>query len=132
MTEEMKRVMELQRANAFGVYNHMELESVENGRVVLRLNIHESSKNPLGIVHGGAMYAMADSAAGFAANLGEGRYVTQSSTMHYLGNCREGMIRAAAQVIHQGRSTSLVKVEVTNEQGKLLATGDFTFFALRK
>ena len=130
MTEAMKKAMAVQSGNAFALHNHIVLEEAENGRVVLSMNIHEESKNPLGIVHGGAFYTMADSAAGIAANLGERRYVTQNSTMHYLANCREGTVRAEAKVSHGGRSTCIVQADVRSETGKLLATGEFSFFSL--
>ena len=132
MTEAVKKAMAVQRGNAFALHNHIVLEEAENGRVVLSMKIHEESKNPLGIVHGGAFYTMADSAAGIAANLGERRYVTRSSTMHYLANCREGTVRAEAKIIHGGRSTCIVQADIRSETGKLLATGEFSFFSLER
>ena len=128
MTEERKRAEALQQGNAFALHNHMELEYADAETVVIRMEIREESKNPLGIVHGGAMYTMADSAAGFAANLGEGRFVTQTGALHYLANCREGVLRAAAHVTHRGRKSCLIKVDITDGSGRLMASGDFSFF----
>ena len=62
MTEAYQRAKMIQEKNAFALYNHMELESADDSCVVMRLEIHETSKNPLGIVHGGAM--IDDDAAG--------------------------------------------------------------------
>ena len=130
MTEMDAFVKERVKHNAFTNYNHIVVESITEEGGVLRLDIRPESKNPHGMVHGGAMYTMADSAAGIAANLGERRYVTQNSTMHYLANCREGTVRAEAKVIHGGRSTCIVQADVRSETGKLLATGEFSFFSL--
>lgn len=130
MTEEMRRAKIVQEGNSFALYNHIELENAEMDKVTIRLDINENSKNPLGIVHGGAMYTMADCATGIAAHTDGRRYVTQTSTMHYLANRKEGTIRAVGQVIHRGRTTCIVKAEITDETGKLLAMGEFSFFCV--
>ena len=130
MTEEMRRALDVQNGNAFAVYNHIDLEHAEKDKVIIRLDINDNSKNPLGIVHGGAMYTMADCATGIAAHTDGRRYVTQTSTMHYLRNRKEGVIRAVGQVIHRGRTTCIVKAEITDEEGKLLAMGEFSFFCV--
>ena len=130
MTEEMKRAMKVQSENYFALYNHIELEDATAEQVVIRLDINDNSKNPLGIVHGGAMYTMADCASGIVAHTDGRRYVTQTSTMHYLSNRKEGTIRAVGTVIHRGRTTCIVETDVVDEAGKLLAMGEFSFFCL--
>ncbi len=117
-------------ANAFTDYNFIKLEAAEPDRAVYRLDIRPESRNPYGMVHGGALYTMADDAAGTAAH-GDGRhYVTQHGDLHFLDNRAHGTIRAAGQVRHRGRSTVLVDVEITDENGALLATGTFSYFCV--
>ena len=57
-----------ERKNLFATYNHIEMVMVEEDHAVFRLNIQPESKNSYGMVHGGAIYAMADNATGFAAH----------------------------------------------------------------
>ena len=121
----------LQR-NAFMIHNHIELESVEPDRAAFRLNIQPDSKNPYGLVHGGAIYTLADNATGSAVHTDGRFYVTQTSALHFLRNQSEGAVRAEAHVRHRGKSTSLVAVDITGEGGKLIATGEFTFFCVDK
>lgn len=117
-------------ANAFTDYNFIKLEAAEADRAVYRLDIRPESRNPYGMVHGGALYTMADDAAGTAAH-GDGRhYVTQHGDLHFLDNRAHGTIRAAGRVRHRGRSTVLVDVEITDESGVLLATGAFSYFCV--
>ena len=130
MTEELKRAMHVQSENAFAVYNHIDLEHAEKDKVVIRLEINDNSKNPLGIVHGGAMYTMADCATGIAAHTDGRRYVTQTSSFHFLRNQGGGIVDAEGRVIHRGRTTCLTSVEITSGDGTLLATGEFTFFCI--
>ena len=119
-----------ERENSFAAYNHIQLELVEPDHAVFRLDIRQESKNPYGMVHGGAIYTMADNATGFAAHTDGRSYVTQTSSLHFLRNQSEGLIRADARVRHRGQTTCLVAVDILGEGGRLLATGDFTFFAV--
>lgn len=123
---------EINRRNPFVRYNHIEVEEVERDRALLSLVIRPESLNVHGQVHGGAIYAMADNAAGCATSTDGRSYVTQASDMHFLRNQTEGIVKAEACVRHRGRTTVLVEVSVTGEGGKLLASGTFTFFCIDK
>ena len=119
-----------ERKNLFATYNHIEMVMVEEDHAVFRLNIKPESKNSYGMVHGGAIYAMADNATGAAAHTDGRNYVTQTSALHFLRNQPEGEIQADARVRHRGRSTCLVTVDILGEDETLLATGEFTFFCV--
>lgn len=132
MNELEKKFLERYKKNTFMLYNHIEIESVEPDRAVFRLAIRPESKNPYGMVHGGAIYTMADNATGTAAHTDGRYYVTQTSALHFLRNQSEGVVRASAHVRHRGKSTCLVAVDITGDDGKLIATGEFTFFCVDK
>ena len=117
-------------ANAFTDHNFIRLESAEADCAVYRLDIGPESRNPFGLVHGGALYTLADDAAGGAAHSDGRHYVTQHGDLHFLDNRAHGTIRAAGRVRHRGRSTVLVDVEITDESGALLATGAFSYFCV--
>ena len=51
--------------------------------------------------------------------------------MNYLSNIKEGTAVAVGTVVHRGKTTCLVNVDIIAEAtGKLLATGRFTFFCI--
>jgi len=127
-TEEYRE--ELEGKNAFTRHNFFELEYAAADRAAYRLEIRPESRNPYGIVHGGALYAMADNAAGAAVHTDGGSYVTQHGDLHFLANQKSGIIRAEARVRRRGRVTCLASVDITGEKGKLLATGEFTYFRI--
>ena len=118
------------RKNAFTAHNFYELEIMEKDRAVYRLNIRPESLNPYGMVHGGALYTMADDAAGSAAHTDGRHYVTQNGSLHFLKNQGSGTIRAEGRVRRRGKATCLVEVDITNESGELLATGQFSYFCI--
>lgn len=122
----------INRRNPFICHNHIEVEEVERDRALLSLTIRPESLNIFGQVHGGAIFTMADNAAGCATRTDGRTYVTQSADIHFLRNQTEGTIKAEACVRHRGRTSVLVEVSVTGEEGKLLASGTFTFFCIDK
>ena len=131
MDELFQRMQARAYANAFAVYNHIELETAEEDRAGLRLTAVADSCNPYGIIHGGALYTLADSACGTAIHSDGRAYVTQRGELSYLSNRRLGdTVRAEARVIHRGRSTSLIHVDIRDAESVLLATGDFSYFCV--
>ena len=128
MDDLLRKTRERLSRNAFMRYNHMELESVQPDRAVFRLDIRPESRNPFGMVHGGALYTLADNAAGVAVHTDGRAYVTQAGSLHFLRNQPEGTVRAQGRVRYRGRATCLAEVDITGEDGTLLATGEFTFF----
>ena len=132
MTELEKVIQEREKKNRFMRHNFIEMESVERDRAVFKLTIRPESKNPYGMIHGGAIYTLADNATGTAAHTDGRYYVTQTSALHFLRNQSEGTVRATATVRHRGRSTVLTAVDITGDDGKLIATGEFTFFCVDK
>ena len=116
--------------NGFMHYNHIELEKAERDRAVFRIVIRPENRNPFEQLAGGAIYTMADLVGGAAA-LTDGRcYVTQSSSFHFIRNVASGTVYATGSVIHRGKSTCLVNVDINDESGRLLATGEFNFFSV--
>ena len=73
---------------------------------------------------------MADDAAGAAAHTDGRHYVTQNGSLHFLKNQPSGIIRAEGRVRRRGKATCLAVVDITNEDGELLATGDFSYFCV--
>ena len=116
--------------NTFMNHNFMELEFLEPDHAIFKLEIREESRNTFGMVHGGALYSLADNATGCAAHTDGRNYVTQGSSFNFLRNQPSGTIYADAKVRHRGGTTCLIDVSITGDGGKLLATGTFTYFCV--
>lgn len=78
-----------------------------------------------GVLHGGALMSLADSAGALCAflNLPEGAAGTTTieSKSNLLGAVRAGSVTAAAHPLHVGRSTIVVETELRRDDGKLVA-----------
>lgn len=78
-----------------------------------------------GMLHGGAVMALADAVGGACAflNLPDGAVGTSTieSKTNFLGAVREGAtVTAAAAPLHRGRSTIVIETELRLEDGKLI------------
>ena len=116
--------------NAFSDHNFNQWGHIELDYAECKVTLRPESKNVYGNAHGGAIYAIADNAAGMAAHTDGRSYVTQSSTMNFIGNQSEGTLRAEARVRKRGKTITLVDVTILGDEDRLLGTGMFTFFCV--
>ena len=108
----------------------LSIVSAEPGRVRLSAPVRKEICNNFGIVHGGVLMSIADTAAGLAVFTREQSYVTQNSSFQFLRSARKGKIFAESTVLHRGKTIAAVRVELTDEDGCLLAEGLFSMFAV--
>ena len=87
--------------------------------------------NPYGTVHGGCLVALADSVAGHNLLAAGKMCVTQSSTVSFLrpASCRRVYCRSTIKKL--GKSSHVVSVEATDEEGQGLVTALFTFVTIQ-
>ena len=111
----------------------IELEKVVPGEAILTLAIRPELSQNHGVVHGGAIASLIDTATAFAILTllePEERVTTVDLTISYLRPGLEGRLRATARVLRQGRRLLNTSAEVTNEAGMLLATALSTYIKL--
>ncbi|HKW06247.1 MAG TPA: PaaI family thioesterase [Candidatus Dormibacteraeota bacterium] len=104
-------------------------------RVVLSLEWAPELCTAGGILHGGVIMALADSAGGACAflNLPEGAAGTSTieSKTNFLGAVRQGRVTASATPLHRGGTTVVVETAVRDENGRLVAKVTQTQIVLR-
>ena len=125
--------MEVVKNNPFVAQLGIDIVEIREGYVLSKVKKKKELENIYGDLHGGCLYAVADNMAGIAATT-YGFYVTTvSGTIQYLRAARNTeYIFCEAEVIKPGRTIDAVHVEITDDNGLLLNTADFTFFNLRK
>jgi uncharacterized protein (TIGR00369 family) len=104
-------------------------------QVILSMDWAPSLCTSAGILHGGAVMALADSAGAACAilNLPEGAAGTTTieSKTNFLGAVRGGSVSATSTVLHRGGTTIVVETLVRDEAGKLVAKVTQTQLVLR-
>ena len=111
----------------------IELEEVTSGVATLSLNVRPDLMQNNGVVHGGALASLIDSATAFAIiSLLEPseKVTTVDLTLSFLRPVTEGRLRAVAKVIRAGRRLISVSAEVFNQDGKLVTTALSTYIKL--
>jgi acyl-CoA thioesterase len=111
----------------------IQLEEVVEGRSVLTMPIRDDLKQNHGVVHGGAIASLIDSAMAFAIIplLAEKeRTTTVDLTIHYLRPLTEGVAKSTAKVVRAGRRVVVVSAEVVDHKEQLVATAVATYLRL--
>lgn len=110
--------------------NDMHVVEVKKGYAKVEMIIDEHILNVHGFVHGGALYSLADTAAG-AASFATGRdSVTLAGTINYIKPGKGGKLVGIAQEISAGRTTGVYEVFIFNDAEVLLSRATFTMFFL--
>mgnify|MGYP002733721611 CR=1 FL=1 len=118
------------RENPFMTYNHIEIGTVEPDHAQVWLDVRPESANIYGVVHGGALFTMADCCAGLTARTDGREYVTQGASVSFIANTTEGRLTANGKVVSRGRRVCIVDVEVCTEEKKLLFHSTFSMYCV--
>ncbi len=114
----------------------MTITHISPDRVTAELVVTEQLGNRNGVLHGGAVMALADNLGGTAAvaNLPEGASTStiESKTNFFAGIAVGDTARAECTPLHKGRSTTVWQTRVTRGDGKLAALVTQTQIVLLK
>lgn len=84
--------------------------------------VTERTKQPIGILHGGANVVLAETVASTAANavidLAHFYCVGLEINANHLRSMRAGLVTATTSPIHLGRTTQVWQINIFNEEGK--------------
>ncbi|MFI6170127.1 PaaI family thioesterase [Nocardia sp. NPDC051052] len=114
----------------------MEVDMIEQGKVVFALRTRPDFANPLGTTHGGICATLLDSVMGCAVHstlaAGVG-YSTLELKVNYIRAVpTDGQkLTATGTTIHVGRTTATAEGRVVDEQGRLVAHATTTCVILR-
>ena len=100
----------------------IEFTEIGDDYIIARMPVIEKTKQPYGILHGGASCVLAESLGSTAAALsmdGEKKYpVGIEINANHLSSPTEGFVHAKAVPVHIGGSTSVWNIDITDDAGK--------------
>ena len=108
----------------------IEFVSAERGAATFALEVREELTRMGGLLHGGAVASLLDTAAAFAVHTvlePEKHTVTIDLTIHFLRPVTSGRIEARARVLREGRRVCIIVAEATDPTGVLTATMTTTY-----
>jgi uncharacterized protein (TIGR00369 family) len=113
----------------FDAHYGLELSEITPERVVGRVPVRPEILQPTGLVHGGVYAAIAESMASLGTGVGVfPELVPQglSNQTSFLRPILEGSVNATAVRRHQGRTTWVWDVELSDDEGRLCAVSRMT------
>ena len=129
-----KEVVEfMMTKDLFSQWLGIEVEEVTEGYSRIKMLIREEMINGLGIIHGGVAFSLADSAFAFACNNRNNLSVALDTSINFLKPVHvNDTLIAEAKEIHNGRSTGLYQVTITNQHQQQVALFKGTCFRTQK
>lgn len=132
-SEEFRLIREKFDSNHFPRSLGIELDSIEPGRARLSLEVKQRHLQLAGVMHGGAIATLIDTAVAFAivgASKPGARFTTIEMKVNYLSAIREGRVIAEARLIRDGRRIVVAECDLFDSTGRLAAKGLLTYMRL--
>lgn len=118
--------------------HHLGMEWVDIGNDYLRLRmpVDERTKQPYGLLHGGASCALAETVGSVASHLviDPAKFICVGLEINanHIRSAREGFVTAKAIPLHLGSSTHIWDIKIHDDQDKLICVSRLTVAILQK
>ena len=127
VAELRERLRNTNTAKQFG----FELIDASAGRAILGMRVDERHKQLHGVVHGGVLAALADTAGGLASYMAMPRgtrIATIEMKINYLEGVEAGSVEADAEVVRIGKHIAVVDCDIRDANRRLVGKALMTFF----
>jgi uncharacterized protein (TIGR00369 family) len=102
----------------------MEVVEFKKGRVIVSMPVDHRTHQPLGLLHGGASVALAETIAsmgGWLLVADEGKVVVgQEINANHLHSVRSGKVKGIGECLHQGRTTQVWEIRIFDEEERMI------------
>jgi acyl-CoA thioesterase len=117
----------------FSQWLGIELLEVREGYSKIRMELRKEMINGFNIIHGGIAFALADSAFAFACNNRNNLSVALDTSITFTKATNPGdILTAEAKELHNGKSTGLYLITITNQKNEQVALFKGTCFRTGK
>ncbi len=132
-TEPIQVVNHMMLHDTFSQWLGIEVIEVREGYSKIKMTIRKEMMNGLGIVHGGITFSLADSAFAFACNNRNVFSVALDTAINFLKPAHlDDVLFAEAKELHNGKSTGLYHIYITNQHHHEVAVFKGTCFRTHK
>jgi uncharacterized protein (TIGR00369 family) len=129
----IKAMQDIVHASPYPALIGMKIAELEFDRCRIELTLREDHMQPFGIVHGGVLATLIDTATFWAAFMRlpeDAGLVNVDLKLNYLKTVAQGHLRAEGQCLRAGRQISYTVASVYNDEGEIVAHGTSTMLAL--
>jgi acyl-CoA thioesterase len=133
MPTALQVVTHMMKNDLFSQWLGIEVLEVKDGYSKIRMTVREEMINGFGIVHGGIAFALSDSAFAFACNNRNNLSVALDTSINFTKPVHVGdILTAEAKELHNGKSTGLYHITITNQRNHIVALFKGTCFRTNK
>lgn len=126
-------VAHMMKNDLFSQWLGVQVMDVKEGYSKIKMTVREEMINGFGIVHGGIAFSLADSAFAFACNNRNILSVALDTAINFLKPVHVGdVLTAEAKEIHNGKSTGLYHISISNQKDHVVAIFKGTCFRTDK
>ena len=118
--------------------SHIGIEIQEIGKDFIKASmpVDERTKQPYGILHGGASVALAETIGSYGSHLiiDSSKYMSVGLEINanHIRKVEGGHVTGIAKPIHIGKSTHIWGIDIFNEKGLLICTSRLTVAIISK
>lgn len=117
-----KVVAHMMEHDKFSQWLGITVLDIQEGYSKIQMTVREEMLNGFGIVHGGIAFSLADSAFAFACNNRNNLSVALDTSINFTKAVQVGdTLVAEAKEIHNGKSTGLYHITITNQRNEAVA-----------
>lgn len=114
----------------------MEIISLEKGKVVATMPVDERTRQPFGLLHGGASVALAETVASLGAlelvDKEKESVVGLEINANHIKAKRDGIVTAIATTFHHGRTTMVWDIKIVDEEEQLICISRCTMAVIKR
>jgi acyl-CoA thioesterase len=126
-------VAHMMKNDLFSQWLGITVLDVREGYSKIRMTVRREMINGFGIVHGGVAFSLADSAFAFACNNRNNLSVALDTAINFTKPVHvDDILTAEAKEIHNGKSTGLYHITITNQRDHVVAMFKGTCFRTGK
>ena len=131
-----QEVLNTLQNNTLAAHLGIEVVEIASDYIVCSMPVDARTKQPFGVLHGGASVALAESLGSLASYLYfaekglDQRAVGLEINANHVRSVSDGFVYGKVTALHLGRMTHLWHIEITDAQGKLVCVSRLTIAVL--
>lgn len=114
----------------------IEIKELQKGKVTATMPVDDRTRQPFGLLHGGASVALAET----VASVGAFELVDQANEVvvgleinaNHIRAKRDGIVTAVGTVVHQGKTTMVWDIKITDEEQNLICISRCTIAVIKR
>lgn len=128
--------LQLLGANTMGDHLGIRWEEVGPDFLVASMPVDNRTKQPYGLLHGGASVTLAETigSVGAAMSVNPEKFIAVGMEVNanHIRSARDGRVFGTARPLHRGASSQVWEIRIEDQQGKLVCISRLTVAILKK